>query len=239
MPGRDEPALVGEDHRLHAAAQAELRQHRADVGLDRGFLDRQDTGDLGVAASAGDQQEHVALALAEPPERAAARGVGRHLGEAGDQPARDVRVDEALAAGDGTDRVDEHLGFVVALGTDYNIFMTARLREEMLAGASPRQAIAEAVRHVAPAIAAAGLVLASAFGTLMLQADEGARQMGFAMALGILIASLVVSSVLVPAITMLLGRSAWWPGRASRAHRAVALLPPIEARLAPERVPSR
>jgi uncharacterized membrane protein YdfJ with MMPL/SSD domain len=57
--------------------------------------------------------------------------------------------------------------------------MSARLREEMLAGASPRQAVAEAVRHVAPAIAAAGLVLA---------------------------------------ITVLLGRNAWWPGRASRAR---------------------
>jgi RND superfamily putative drug exporter len=43
----------------------------------------------------------------------------------------------------------------------------------------------------------------------MLQADEGARQMGFAMAFGILIASLVVSSVLVPALTVLLGRRAF------------------------------
>jgi RND superfamily putative drug exporter len=102
--------------------------------------------------------------------------------------------------------------FVVALGTDYNILMTARLREEMLAGASAREAVANAVRHVAPAIAAAGLVLASSFGTLMLQADEGARQMGFAMAFGILIASLVVSSVLVPAMTVLLGRRAFGAG---------------------------
>jgi RND superfamily putative drug exporter len=103
--------------------------------------------------------------------------------------------------------------FVVALGTDYNILMTARLREEMLAGASPRRAVAEAVRHVAPAIAAAGLVLAASFGTLMLQADEGARQMGFAMGFGILLASLIVSSILVPALTALLGRRAWWPER--------------------------
>jgi RND superfamily putative drug exporter len=110
--------------------------------------------------------------------------------------------------------------FVVALGTDYNILMTARLREEMLGGVPARQAVAEAVRHVAPAIAAAGLVLASSFATLALQADEGARQMGFAMAFGILLASLVVSSVLVPAITVLAGRRAWWPGRASRARRS-------------------
>jgi putative drug exporter of the RND superfamily len=98
--------------------------------------------------------------------------------------------------------------FVVALGTDYNILMAARLREEMLAGRPVREAVAEAVRHVAPAVAAAGLVLASSFGTLMLEADEGSRQQGFAMAFGILLASLVVSSVLVPALTALAGRQA-------------------------------
>jgi RND superfamily putative drug exporter len=112
--------------------------------------------------------------------------------------------------------------FVVALGTDYNILMTARLREEMLAGKSARQAVTESVRHVAPAIAAAGLVLSSSFGSLMLASDQGSREMGFAMALGILIASLIVSSVLVPAITALAGRYAWWPSRAARERRAVA-----------------
>jgi putative drug exporter of the RND superfamily len=110
--------------------------------------------------------------------------------------------------------------FVVALGTDYNILMTARLREEMLAGKPVGRAATDAVRHVAPAVGAAGLVLASAFGTLMLEPDSGSRQTGFAMALGILIASLVVSSILVPAITALVGRRAWWPGRAVRERRA-------------------
>jgi putative drug exporter of the RND superfamily len=105
--------------------------------------------------------------------------------------------------------------FVVALGTDYNILMTARLREEMRAGKPVREAVAEAVRHVAPAIGAAGLVLASSFGTLMLESDQGSRQQGFAMALGILLASLIVSSILVPALTALAGRRAWWPGRAA------------------------
>ena len=74
--------------------------------------------------------------------------------------------------------------FVVALGTDYNILMTARLREEMLAGRSVPQAVAEAVRHVAPAVGAAGLVLATSFGTLMLEAGQDSRQEGFAMASG-------------------------------------------------------
>jgi RND superfamily putative drug exporter len=101
--------------------------------------------------------------------------------------------------------------FVVALGTDYNILVTARLREEMRAGKPVRIAVAEAVRHVAPAVAAAGLVLASSFGTLMLESAEPARQQGFAMAFGILLASLVVSTILVPALTALLGQRAWWP----------------------------
>jgi len=112
--------------------------------------------------------------------------------------------------------------FVVALGTDYNILMTARLREEMLAGRPVREAVAEAVRNVAPAVGAAGLVLASSFGTLMLESDEGSRQQGFAMAFGILVASLIVSSILVPALTALAGRRAWWPERAAGERRPPA-----------------
>jgi putative drug exporter of the RND superfamily len=106
--------------------------------------------------------------------------------------------------------------FVVALGTDYNILMTARLREEMLADKPVGTAVADAVRHVAPAVAAAGLVLASSFGTLMLESSEVAKQQGFAMAFGILLASLVVSSILVPALTALAGRRAWWPHGSKR-----------------------
>jgi putative drug exporter of the RND superfamily len=114
--------------------------------------------------------------------------------------------------------------FVVALGTDYNILMTARLREEMLAGKPLRTAVADAVRHVAPAVAAAGLVLASSFGTLMLESSEVARQQGFAMAFGILLASLVVSSILVPALTALAGQRAWWPHGSKRRSAAQARL---------------
>jgi putative drug exporter of the RND superfamily len=116
--------------------------------------------------------------------------------------------------------------FVVALGTDYNILITARLREEMLAGKPVRRAVADAVRHVAPAVGAAGLVLASSFGTLMLESNESSREMGFAMAFGILIAALVVSSILVPAVTALAGQRAWWPGRIARKPRAVM---PVDA----------
>jgi putative drug exporter of the RND superfamily len=102
--------------------------------------------------------------------------------------------------------------FVVALGTDYNILMSSRLREEERNGSPIRDAVATAFRHAAPAIGAAGLILASSFGTLAIYHDQGTKQMGFAMAVGILLASFVVSSLLVPAIAALMGRKAWWPG---------------------------
>lgn len=102
--------------------------------------------------------------------------------------------------------------FVVALGTDYNILMAARLREELKAGRSPRAAVAHAVRHSAPAIGAAGLILAASFGTLAIDPAPATRQMGFAMGIGILIAAFVVSTLLVPALTALAGRTAFWPG---------------------------
>src|SRR6266536_1860951 len=103
--------------------------------------------------------------------------------------------------------------FVVAIGTDYNILMSHRLREERMASASHREATARAIKHVAPAITAAGLALSASFGTLMLNNDTGTKQMGFGMAIGILLASFVVSTLLVPAITTLVGKAAWWPTR--------------------------
>jgi putative drug exporter of the RND superfamily len=112
--------------------------------------------------------------------------------------------------------------FVVALGTDYNILMSSRLREEELKGTPVREAVAVAFRHAAPAIGAAGLILASSFGTLAIYHDQGTKQMGFAMSVGILIAAFVVSSLLVPAMAALVGRRAWWPGLRERKPRRPA-----------------
>jgi putative drug exporter of the RND superfamily len=106
--------------------------------------------------------------------------------------------------------------FVVAIGTDYNMLISDRLREEFASGATPRQAVASAIRHAAPPITAAGLVLATSFGSLMIYDDHATKQMGFGMALGILFASFVVSTLLVPALTALVGKHAWWPSDIAR-----------------------
>ncbi|MEU8921978.1 MMPL family transporter [Kitasatospora sp. NPDC048545] len=118
--------------------------------------------------------------------------------------------------------------FVVALGTDYNILITDRIREEMRRPGPARDAVARAVRHTTPAIATAGLVLAGSFATLA--TTPGSEQVAFAMTLGILLSALVLSLVLVPAVAALLGRALWWPLRPGR-HRDPAEQAPEPARV--------
>ncbi|MCX5205310.1 MMPL family transporter [Streptomyces sp. NBC_00237] len=101
--------------------------------------------------------------------------------------------------------------FVVALGTDYNILIADRIREEMRQPGPARAAVARAVRHTTPAVATAGMVLAGSFATLA--TTPGNAQIAFAMTLGILLSALVLSLVLVPALAALLGRALWWPFR--------------------------
>jgi RND superfamily putative drug exporter len=102
--------------------------------------------------------------------------------------------------------------FVVALGTDYNILMVARLREEAREGRDPRDAAAMAVRHSGPTIGAAGLILAGTFASLMLAGNTILVQLGFAVSCGIALAAFVMAMFFAPSITALIGHRAWWPG---------------------------
>ncbi|MFF9131409.1 MMPL family transporter [Streptomyces sp. NPDC014806] len=104
--------------------------------------------------------------------------------------------------------------FVVALGTDYNILITDRIREEMHHPGPARAAVARAVRHTTPAVGTAGLVLAGSFATLA--TTPGSAQIAFALTLGILLSAVVLSLALVPALATLLGRALWWPLRPAR-----------------------
>jgi putative drug exporter of the RND superfamily len=111
--------------------------------------------------------------------------------------------------------------FVVALGTDYNILMIARLREEAREGRDARQAAAMAVRHTGPTIGAAGLILAGTFASLMLAGNTILSQVGFAVSCGITLAAFVMAMFFAPSITALIGHRAWWPGHGDRAATTV------------------
>ena len=106
---------------------------------------------------------------------------------------------------------------LVALGSDYNIFLMHRVREE--AETRPmRDAVRIASGHTGSVITSAGLILAGTFGSMATASLMILFQVGVAVAIGVLIDTFLVRSILVPAITTLVGDWAWWPsGRRSRA----------------------
>ncbi|WP_405362702.1 MMPL family transporter [Kitasatospora sp. NBC_00085] len=105
--------------------------------------------------------------------------------------------------------------FLVALGIDYNIFLMTRVREES-AHNGTRQGAVAGLAATGGVITSAGLILASTFAVLGTLPVVGFAEIGFAVALGVLLDTLVVRSVLVTALTMDLDRHMWWPGKLSR-----------------------
>jgi len=114
--------------------------------------------------------------------------------------------------------------FLLALGEDYNILVMTRIREE--AKTLPlREAVVRAVGRTGSTVTSAGLVLAGTFGVLAVVAGSSAsgsqvRAIGFGLAIGILMDTFVVRTLLVPATVTLLGRWNWWPARMSRTSGA-------------------
>lgn len=115
--------------------------------------------------------------------------------------------------------------FVVAIGTDYNILMIARLREEAREGRDPREAAGQALRHAGPTVAAAGFILAATFATMMLAGNALLTEMGFAVSFGIAIAAFVMAMFFTPSLTALIGHAAWWPGHGDRATETPGTVP--------------
>ena len=105
--------------------------------------------------------------------------------------------------------------FLAALGIDYTIFLVHRARSE--AGAlGTREAMVEAVAHTGSVITSAGLVLAAVFAALGVLPLVTLGQLGLIVGVGVLVDTLVVRTVIVPAIFTLVGDRIWWPGGPSR-----------------------
>src|SRR5258708_22152962 len=101
--------------------------------------------------------------------------------------------------------------------TDYNILLISRGREEAASGGDYRAAVATAVERTGGIIATCGLVLAGSFGTLMLASVTGLRELGFAVAFGVMLDTLLLRTMLVPALVVLVGRRSRKAGRIAEA----------------------
>ncbi len=108
--------------------------------------------------------------------------------------------------------------FLVALGVDYNIFLTTRAREEAF-GSDTTTAISRALAVTGGVITSAGVLLAAVFTVLGVLPIIVLTQIGVIVGFGVLLDTLLVRSVLVPALVSLLGRRFWWPGELSRSER--------------------
>ncbi len=110
--------------------------------------------------------------------------------------------------------------FLLALGEDYNILVMTRIREE--AQEHPlREAVTRALGRTGTTVTSAGLVLAGTFLVFTVVAGSGSggaqiRDIGFGLALGILMDTFLVRTLLVPSTVVLLGRWNWWPSKMSR-----------------------
>jgi RND superfamily putative drug exporter len=105
--------------------------------------------------------------------------------------------------------------FLVALGIDYNIFLMTRVREESLAHGT-REGILRGLVATGGVITSAGIVLAATFAALGVLPVLFLAQIAFIVAIGVLIDTVIVRSLLVPALGYDIGRKIWWPSRLSR-----------------------
>jgi len=118
--------------------------------------------------------------------------------------------------------------FLVALGIDYNIFLMTRVREEAKRHGARRGALI-GLAATGGVITSAGVVLAGTFSVLGSLPITFLTEIGFAVAFGVLLDSIIVRSVLVTALNLDIGSAIWWPSRLARdAHRDVDLSGELE-----------
>ena len=108
--------------------------------------------------------------------------------------------------------------FLVALGVDYNIFLMTRVREESKT-IGTRPGILRGLTVTGGVITSAGIVLAATFLVLGVLPLVALRQVGFAVALGVLIDAFIVRTTLVPALAYTIGRKVWWPSKLASAEQ--------------------
>ncbi|MFD2763096.1 MMPL family transporter [Micromonospora eburnea] len=111
--------------------------------------------------------------------------------------------------------------FLVALGVDYNIFLVTRAREDARRTGT-RAGMLSALRVTGGVITSAGVLLAAVFAVLGVLPLITLTQIGIIVCLGVLLDTLLVRTVLVPALAFVLGDRFWWPGRIRRVPDAPA-----------------
>lgn len=132
---------------------------------------------------------------------------------------------------DTTGPIESYLPPVVfailfGLSTDYQVFISSRIREDYARGEEPREAIRTGMYAVGPVVVAAALIMTAVFLSFILADTRVIKEFGLALGVSILIDAFIVRMTLVPAIFQLMGRHMWWiPGWLDRILPHVTIEP--------------
>jgi RND superfamily putative drug exporter len=105
--------------------------------------------------------------------------------------------------------------FVILFGLsmDYQVFVVSRIREAVLTGASTRQAVLDGIHRSASVVTSAAVVMTTVFVSFVFLHIIEMKQIGFVLAVAVLLDAFVVRIMVLPSAMLLLGEASWWPSR--------------------------
>jgi putative drug exporter of the RND superfamily len=108
--------------------------------------------------------------------------------------------------------------FVILFGLsmDYQVFVVSRVREAVTRGVPPRQAVYEGITASAGVVTSAAVVMVSVFASFVFVSLLEIKQIGFGLAVAVLLDAVIIRIMILPSLMTLLGRASWWPSRLSR-----------------------
>lgn len=118
------------------------------------------------------------------------------------------------------------------LSMDYQVFVVSRIQEARQNGMSAREAVLEGINKSAEVVTSAAIVMVTVFGAFVALHLTEMKQMGFCLAVAVLLDAVVIRLMVLPSVLLLLGERAWWParrpGRTARAQEPAAAGSPAE-----------
>ncbi|MFE1820553.1 MMPL family transporter [Streptomyces anulatus] len=118
------------------------------------------------------------------------------------------------------------------LSMDYQVFVVSRIQEARQNGMSAREAVLEGINRSAKVVTSAAIVMVTVFGAFVALHLTEMKQMGFCLAVAVLLDAVVIRLMVLPSVLLLLGERAWWParrpGRTVRAQEPAAFGSPAE-----------
>lgn len=112
------------------------------------------------------------------------------------------------------------LVILFGLSMDYQVFVISRIREAALRGVPTREAVLHGIGSSASVVTSAALVMVTVFGSFVGLHVMEMKQMGFSLAVAVLLDAVIIRITILPALMLLLGRFSWWPSRGMRAAQS-------------------